>query len=297
MFLERHRLFQTYSPVFETKISQMKLIYITADPYEASIADQSFVDYVMVDLEVNGKSERQKGRDTLISHHTIHDVSLIRKVLTNSKLLVRINPIWENTEEEIELAISFGADSLMLPMFRAKVEVQTFLSMVNGRAECQLLLETSTALENIDSILGLEGISTVHVGLNDLHQELNLRFMFELFLGDLLDQLGKKVIARGIGYGIGGVGRPLVSQLVSPEHIIKEHIRLGSSQVILSRDFRKVFLDSKSEHLLQMQEACKQIRDFAQDSDNSQNERVLFRQKLVASISAALANFSPTHEA
>ncbi|CAN2167042.1 HpcH/HpaI aldolase/citrate lyase domain containing protein [Candidatus Nanopelagicaceae bacterium] len=275
----------------------MKLIYITADPYEASIADQSFVDYVMVDLEVNGKSERQKGRDTLISHHTIHDVSLIRKVLTNSKLLVRINPIWENTEEEIELAISFGADSLMLPMFRAKEEVQTFLSMVNGRAECQLLLETSTALENIDSILGLEGISTVHVGLNDLHQELNLRFMFELFLGDLLDQLGKKVIARGIGYGIGGVGRPLVSQLVSPEHIIKEHIRLGSSQVILSRDFRKVFLDSKSEHLLQMEEACKQIRDFAQDSDNSQNERVLFRQKLVASISAALANFSPTHEA
>ena len=296
MCLERHRLFQTSSPVFEIKISRMKLIYITADPYEASIADQSFVDYVMVDLEVNGKSERQKGRDTLISNHTIHDVSLIRKVLTNSKLLVRVNPIWENTEKEVELAIRFGADSLMLPMFRAKEEVQTFLSLVNGRAECQLLLETSTALENIDGILGLEGISTVHVGLNDLHQELKLGFMFELFLGDLLDRLGKKVIARGIGYGIGGVARPHVSQLVSPELIIKEHIRLGSSQVILSRDFKKVFLDSKSEHLLHMQAACKQIRDFAQDSDDSQNEYVLFRQKLVASISAALANLSPTRE-
>lgn len=286
MCLERHRLFQTSSPVFEIKISQMKLIYITADPYEASIADQSFVDYVMVDLEVNGKSERQKGRDTLISNHTIHDVNLIRKVLTNSKLLVRINPIWENTEEEVELAIRFGADSLMLPMFRAKEEVQTFLSLVNGRAECQLLLETSTALENIDAILGLEGISTVHVGLNDLHQELNLEFMFELFLGDLLDQLGKKVIARGIGYGIGGVGRPLVSQLVSPELIIKEHIRLGSSQVILSRDFRKVFLESESEHLLLMQEACKQIRSYAQDSEDVHDERVMLREKLVSSISS-----------
>lgn len=286
MCLEKHRLFQTSSPVFEIKISQMKLIYITADPYEASIADQSYVDYVMVDLEVNGKSERQKGRDTLISNHTIHDVSLIREVLTNSKLLVRINPIWENTEEEVELAIRFGADSLMLPMFRAKEEVQTFLSLVNGRAECQLLLETSTALDNIDAILGLEGISTVHVGLNDLHQELKLGFMFELFLGDLLDQLGEKVIARGIGYGIGGVGRPLVSQLVSPELIIKEHIRLGSSQVILSRDFRKVFLESESEHLLLMQEACKQIRNYAQDSEDVHDERVMLREKLVNSISS-----------
>jgi hypothetical protein len=264
----------------------MKLIYITADPYEASIVDQSYVDYVMVDLEVNGKSERQKGRDTLISNHTIHDVSLIREVLTNSKLLVRINPIWENTEEEVELAIRFGADSLMLPMFRAKEEVQTFLSLVNGRAECQLLLETSTALKNIDAILGLEGISTVHVGLNDLHQELKLEFMFELFLGDLLDQLGEKVIARGIGYGIGGVGRPLVSQLVSPELIIKEHIRLGSSQVILSRDFRKVFLESESEHLLLMQAACKQIRNYAQDSGDAHDERVVLREKLVNSISS-----------
>lgn len=295
MYLERHRLFQTFSPVFEIKISQMKLIYITADPYEASIADQSYVDYVMVDLEVNGKSERQKGRDTLISNHTIHDVNLIRKVLTNSKLLVRINPIWENTEEEVELAIRFGADSLMLPMFRAKEEVQTFLSLVNGRAECQLLLETSTALDNIEAILGLEGISTIHVGINDLHQELKLGFMFELFLGDLLELLGEKVIARGIGYGIGGVGRPLVNQLVSPELIIKEHIRLGSSQVILSRDFRKVFLESEPEHLLLMQEACKQIRNYAHDLGDAHDEIVMLREKLVNSISSVSKSLRASH--
>jgi hypothetical protein len=273
----------------------MKLIYITADPYEASIADQSYVDYVMVDLEVNGKSERQKGRDTLISNHTIHDIRLISEVLNNSKLLVRINPIWENTEDEIELASRFGADSLMLPMFRAKEEVQTFLSLVNGRAECQLLLETSAALDNIEAILELEGISTIHVGLNDLHQELKLEFMFELFLGDLLDQLGEKVIARGIGYGIGGVGRPLVSQLVSPELIIKEHIRLGSSQVILSRDFRKVFLESESEHLLLMQEACKQIRNYAQDSEDTHDERAMLREKLVNSISSVSKSLRATN--
>ena len=46
---------EIYSPVFEIQISQMKLIYITSDIYEASIANDSNIDYVMVDLEVNGK--------------------------------------------------------------------------------------------------------------------------------------------------------------------------------------------------------------------------------------------------
>jgi len=275
---------ETYSPVFKIKNSQMKLIYITSDTYEAAIANESKIDFVMVDLEVNGKQERQKGRDTLISNHSIEDVKLIRKVLTTSKLLVRINPIWENTKEEIDRAISFGADSLMLPMFCSKEEVKAFLSIVNGRAECQLLLETSTGLEVIDSILELEGISTLHVGLNDLHRELNLDFMFEIFLGEMLQELGKKVINRGIDLGIGGVGRPLANQIVSPQLIMKEHGRLGSSQVILSRDFRNIFLESKPDHLFLMQEACKQIREYSQVSKKTDDERARFREMLVENV-------------
>lgn len=282
---------EMYSPVFEIKISQMKLIYITSDIYEANIANNSNIDYVMVDLEVNGKKERQKGRDTLISNHTLEDVKLIRKVLTSSKLLVRINPIWKNTKEEIDRAISFGADSLMLPMFRSKGEVEEFLSLVNGRAECQLLLETSTGLEGIDSILELQGISTLHVGLNDLHQELNLDFMFEIFLGEVLQELGKKVNNQGIGFGIGGVGRPLASQLVSAELIMKEHGRLGSSQVILSRDFRKIFLESNSQHLPLLQESSKLIREYSQVTSNTQKEKVAFREKLIESVLIAAKEF------
>ena len=291
MYSERHKLLEMYSPVFEIKISQMKLIYITSDIYEANIANNSNIDYVMVDLEVNGKKERQKGRDTLISNHTLEDVKLIRKVLTSSKLLVRINPIWKNTKEEIDRAISFGADSLMLPMFRSKGEVEEFLSLVNGRAECQLLLETSTGLEGIDSILELQGISTLHVGLNDLHQELNLDFMFEIFLGEVLQELGKKVNNQGIGFGIGGVGRPLASQLVSAELIMKEHGRLGSSQVILSRDFRKIFLESNSQHLPLLQESSKLIREYSQVTSNTQKEKVAFREKLIESVLIAAKEF------
>lgn len=284
MYSEKPKQLETYSPVFGVMISQMQLIYITSDTYEASIANSSNIDYVMVDLEVIGKSERQKGRDTLISNHNIEDVKLIRNVLTTSKLLVRINAIWENTKDEIDLAIRFGADSLMLPMFRSKVEVQEFLSLVNDRVECQLLLETSTGLEEIDSILELGGISTIHVGLNDLHQELKLDFMFELFLGELLKELGEKVIDRGISFGIGGVGRPLTSQPISPELIMKEHRRLGSSQVILSRDFRKIFLESESQHLFLMQEASRKIREYSKLPIDSLEEQAWFREKLINNI-------------
>lgn len=260
----------------------MKLIYITSDIFEASIANMSKIDYVMVDLEVNGKSERQKGRDTLISNHTLEDVKLLRKVLTVSKLLVRINPIWEKSKEEIELAIHFGADSLMLPMFRSKEEVREFLALVNGRVECQLLLETAKGLEEIDSILELDGISTVHVGLNDLHQELKLDFMFEIFLEEILEEIGKKVTSRGICFGIGGVGRPNVSQQIPPELIIKEHVRLGSSQVILSRDFRNIFLGPKGEcaglmkqEILRIQSIYHQYSKDISESGNMKNHQEL----------------------
>jgi len=262
----------------------MKLIYITSDMHEASTANKSDVDYVMIDLEVNGKSERQKGRDTLISNHTFEDVGLIRGVLTNSKLMVRINPFYKNTKEEVDTSINFGADCLMLPMFRSKKEVEGFLSLVDSRAECQILLETADGLENIDSILELNGISTVHVGLNDLHQELKLNFMFELFLGDLLGDLGKKILDRGINFGIGGVGRPSVSQLISPELIMREHNRIGSTQVILSRDFRKVFLEKENKQLALLQAECKKIREFTTATEKPNDELVLDRKKLISAI-------------
>jgi 2-keto-3-deoxy-L-rhamnonate aldolase RhmA len=265
----------------------MKLIYITADPYQAGIANQSHIDYVMVDLEINGKRERQRGRDTLISNHSVEDVRSIRGVLHHTKLLVRVNPIWKKSKEEIDQAIYYGADALMLPMFRTKEEVSKFLELVNGRVECQLLLETSSGLEKIESILDLEGISTIHVGLNDLHQELKFEFMFELFIGDILETLSTKVIARGVNFGIGGIGRLDADQLVSPELILREHLRLKSSQVILSRDFKRIFLEADSKHLQLLQDAVSQIRTYFSEIEISNPVGGLSKGKLVENISIA----------
>jgi hypothetical protein len=218
----------------------MDLILISADPSEGLLAESAGVDIIMVDLEILGKAQRQKNKNTVISEHKIIDVIEMNKVLSKSKLMVRINPISSNSKLEIDQVLSAGADALMLPMFRTVLEVDQFINYVNGRAECHLLLETGAALARIDDIAECNGISSIHIGLNDLHLELKLSFMFELLSGGLVDFACSRLKKAGIKFGFGGIGRVDGDSLISPEIILREHIRLGSSQVILSRDFRKI---------------------------------------------------------
>jgi hypothetical protein len=71
----------------------LKLMYITNNEYVARIAEKSGVDIIFIDLEINGKHQRQGHLDTVISKHSISDISKVKSVLSKAKLLVRINPI------------------------------------------------------------------------------------------------------------------------------------------------------------------------------------------------------------
>ncbi|WP_249594895.1 aldolase/citrate lyase family protein [Peribacillus frigoritolerans] len=214
----------------------LKLMYITNREDVAKIAEKSGVDWVFIDLEINGKDERQGHLDTVISRHSLDDVNKVKKVLTKSELLVRVNPIYDQSKDEIDRVIQDGADVVMLPFFKTKEEVEVFVNYVNGRAKVCLLCETSEAVENIDSILTIPGIDYIHIGLNDLHLSYNMKFMFELLIDGTVEVLCKKIKAKGIPYGFGGIARP--GQGILPaEHIIAEHYRLGSSMAILSRSF------------------------------------------------------------
>src|SRR5690554_1514902 len=95
----------------------LKLMYITNDEKVAKIAEDSGVDWIFIDLEINGKEERQGHLDTVISKHHFDDVKKIKKVLTKSDLLVRVNPIYEDSKQEIDKVINDGADIVMLPFF------------------------------------------------------------------------------------------------------------------------------------------------------------------------------------
>ena len=111
----------------------LNLMYITNRPEVATIAQNSGVDRIFLDMEIIGKEARQSGMDTVKSHHTVQDVKAIRKVIDRSELLVRVNPLHEADEkvgssvQEIEDTIEAGADIIMLPMLKTARETERFV--------------------------------------------------------------------------------------------------------------------------------------------------------------------------
>ena len=217
----------------------MDLILITNNPDRASIAQEAGVDFIMVDLEINGKVARQGHLNTVISRHTMGDVGTIRAVLDGSRLLVRVNPLFEGSEAEIDRCIDLGADAVMLPMFTQAAEVDRFVALVGGRAQAWLLLETPQAMVRADDIGMCGGVDAVHIGLNDLHLGLGLTFMFEPLAHGVVDWLASEFVDRGIKFGFGGVAC-LHGGALDAALILSEHVRLQSRQVILSRDFHRL---------------------------------------------------------
>lgn len=214
----------------------LKLMYITNNTDVARIAENAGVDRIFIDLETVGKQERQGGMDTVQSHHTLEDISKIKRALTKAELLVRSNPIYENTEKEIETIVNNGADIIMLPYFKTVDEVDKFLKCVNGRAKTCLLFETPEAAEQIDELMSLGGIDEVFIGLNDLSLGYGKKFMFELLADGTVEKMCLKFKLKGVPYGFGGIAA-IGTGTLPAETILKEHYRLGSSSVILSRSF------------------------------------------------------------
>lgn len=214
----------------------IKLMYITNSPRVAALADQAGVDRIFVDLESVGKQLRQGGMNTVQSDHTLADIRRVRPAVKQAELLVRVNPIYDWSREEIHAAIDAGADALMLPYFHTPAQAEHFLRCVDSRARTILLVETPEAVEHLDEILALPGIDECHIGLNDLHLGYHRKFLFELLADGTVDRITDKFKARGIPFGIGGIAR-LGRGILPAEHILAEHIRLGSQAVILSRSF------------------------------------------------------------
>jgi len=240
----------------------LKLMYITNNPIIAKIAEMNGVDWIFVDLESIGKEQRQPNMDTVKSSHTISDILKVREVISKSKLLVRINSIYEGSTEEIDQVISAGADIIMLPYFKSLDEVRFFVNYVGNRAQKCLLLETQEAVNILDDILKCNGIDYIHIGLNDLHLEMKRKFMFELLSDGTIENIANKIKNSTIHYGFGGIAQLGCGDLPA-EYIIAEHYRLNSSMVILSRSFAPTNSKTHQKELEEIfSKGIKDIRSF-----------------------------------
>ena len=113
-------------------MKHLKLMILAADSQSALKAQKSGVDRVFYDLEWIGKNERQHGRNTVKSNNSIDDIPAVREVLKESELLVRTNPIHAYSKAEIDKAIAYGANVLMLPMVMDQHDVEQYVEMVAG---------------------------------------------------------------------------------------------------------------------------------------------------------------------
>lgn len=240
-------------------MKHLKLMILCDDAPSAFAAQEAKVDRVFYDLEYIGKESRQHGRNTVKSFNKIDNIPELRKVLDHTELLVRTNPIHAYTKMEVDKAIEYGADVLMLPMVMDHHDVEQYVSYVKGRCRVCIMIETAPALARLDKILAIEGVDEIFIGLNDLHISMGLTFMFELLSGGLVEYIANKCNMAGMTFGFGGIARIGEGDLPS-DNILGEHVRLGSQSVILSRTFKGVAGVDKNSREIDLSEEVKKVR-------------------------------------
>lgn len=210
----------------------------TDDPVLARRADAAGIERIGVDLERLGKAHRQRGLGTWVSPHTEADLRAIGAALVCADLFARVNPLNPDSGREVESVIGAGARVLMLPMVASAAEAATFVDLVARRARVVLLVERRDALDRLAELIAVEGVDEIHVGLNDLALSMGLPNRWLILAGDLMRDAGSRVVAAGLRFGLGGVGRVGDDALPIPTDLIyAEYARTGARAALVSRSF------------------------------------------------------------
>ena len=210
-------------------------IAITNNPEEARVLSECGVQQIMIDTEVLGKRERQGHKDTIISDHVLSDIHRLKSLDLKSEVICRINPYHKGISEEIEIAISYGADAIMVPMITCIDEYKIIVDSINSRVKVLPLIETPYSFFKLSQICEYTPLSQIHFGLNDLCISLQMNNLFEILLSSSFQDTVEKL--NHTLKGIGGIGDPQNSQKVDPILLLNHYLKLGANSVILSRNF------------------------------------------------------------
>lgn len=110
---------------------------------------------------------------------------------------------------------------------------------------------------------------------------MGLTFMFELLSGGLVEYIANKCNAAGMPFGFGGIARIGEGDLPS-DNILGEHVRLGSTSVILSRTFKGVVGVDANAHPIDLKEEVDKFRSrmneissWGEAEHNANRERIV----------------------
>lgn len=217
----------------------MELFLFTTDLDLAVRAEKAGVDSIIVDWEHRDKEKRQRGYDTETNHDTAEDVCNLSKTL-KIPIIVRINPLSEDTISEVELALDCGAGIIMLPMASSTDEVEEFLGVVDSRAKTCIQVETPSLVEQLRDFKRLPW-DYAYIGLNDLMVASGKHSIWQSILDGTSEDICNAL--RGRRFGFGGATILSGGELIANTLILHEVIRLGGSISVLRRTFKKELLD------------------------------------------------------
>jgi citrate lyase beta subunit len=209
------------------------LFLFARDPGVVSLAVDAGVDGVVIDWERRGKHRRQAGADTEINADTPDDLRRVR-FSTGARVICRINAVGPETAAEVDEAIACGADEILVPMVREPAEVEAVLETAAGRCGVDILVETTSAVENADR-LGELPLSRAYVGLNDLAIDRGAASIFEA----VADRTVERVRASfAVPFGFAGLTHPDLGAPIPARLLIAEMARLRASFGFLRRSYR-----------------------------------------------------------
>lgn len=215
------------------------LTLLSRDPEWIRVADRAGIERIGIDIERHGKRRRQASiPGARISSHRLTDLTVIASIVRTARVFARLNPLFRGTRDEIERALDFGAESLMLPQFERAEQAARFVELVDGRAEVVLLLETAPAMARVREIAAVEGVAEIMIGLNDLSLALKLDHPMELVGSDLIEHLSATIRGAARRFGFGGVADPRVTGLpFSPDRLLARHAELCTGSAWIARSF------------------------------------------------------------
>jgi hypothetical protein len=209
------------------------LCLFSVDPNMIAGATAGGVSTVVVDWESIGKRTRQQGADTEINSHTPEDLARVRRS-TNARVLCRINNSPGALFNEIEKALSGGADEILVPMVRTALEVELVLDQVAGRCDVGILIETTSAAARAQDFAKLP-LSRIYVGLNDLAIERRTPNLFTALIDGTVESIRSK--CGSVPFGFGGLTLPEGGSPIPCRLLMNEMVRLDCSFSFLRRSF------------------------------------------------------------
>ena len=218
----------------------MRSIVITND-LERIEAYRNVVDVVMVDLEKEGKKERQSGQNTWITDHKIEDVLPISILLEESKteLWVRCDFLLPKDKLLFQLdnLQKFNIDALMVPMFQNWNDLVELKAIYGHRFRIIPLIETSKAMQDVMTFPVKSHFDYIHLGLNDLSLSLGKSFLFDTLFDWRFILMVAQLKNLRQNYGIGGL-MPIGLGRIDASLLLKFHSFFSSSGFIISRGFK-----------------------------------------------------------